>query len=774
MGDTNNNAIRHVSTATGSATTIVGGGQAGTNEGDALSFATLTAPRAAIEDGFGGLYIAENHRIRYLFAGELSTIAGTSVAGYADGFASSASFNTPFDIIFGRNGTLYVLDFSSIRTITCPRALLAVVPTVSPTASPTASATASRTGSPSIGPSTLSSPSATTTPLACSANLVAGSATSASLDGVGSGASFSSPTALLVNGSFGLIVAQALNATLRSIRLPSRITSTLATGLGAAAGLALDPNTKTLYVADSGLHVIRSIENFGAGASVIIAGVPGTLGFADGMGSNALFNAPTSLAADSRTFRVYVADSRNSALRIVTPQGDVRTLAGGFAGARDGTGRAAAFNSPLGVAWDATRLLLWVADTGNSLVRIVNDAGAVVTVAGRAGVASLAEGVGSNALLHSPSALALAPYGHVVLVDAGSNNVRVLTLPPAGLAATVATVSGGGASGFVNGGATVALFSSLRAVAVNASGAVFVVDGSRIRELSCPAVSPMSESPTPTTTRSPSTGASLSRTPNATPLATPTPSGCVIQTLAGACMMPGARDSPASTAARFNFGASVAVDRVGNVLVVDQGSHTVRGIFTNGTVSTIAGTAGVSGSPPMLLIRNASGIAYINNSARASWAPPNSTNNFSAFYLSDTGNHVIRLLTINLTTGAVNMTPTTWGINGSQGFANTGTLSGAPLASQLRLPQGVAWDSSRYRMCVHGSTYSCHHGSEAQPNPFPPYFPPIYLQIHSRHRKPRYKVVVRHGIIKPRLSVTCRRILQRRALAGFIDWSSML
>lgn len=699
VGDTSNNAVRLVTTATGSATTIVGSAQAGTLEGDALSFAALTAPRAAIEDGFGGLYIAENHRIRYYFAGRLSTIAGTSAPGYADGFASSASFNTPFDIIFSPNGSLLVLDISSIRTITCSRALLAVVPSVSPTASPTASATASQMGSPAVSPSTLSSASATTTPFACSVNLVAGNALSSSLDGVGSIASFSFPSALLVNGSFGLIVAQPVNATLRSVRLTSRNTSTLASGPGGAAGLALDQNTKTLYVADSGLHVIRSFENFGAGASNIIAGVPGTPGFADGMGSNALFNAPMGLAADSRTFCVYVADTGNSALRVVTPQGDVRTLAGGIAGASDGVGRAASFKSPLGVAWDATRLLLWVADTGNSLVRVVNDAGTVVTVAGRAGVASLAEGLGSNALLHAPSALALAPDGRVVLVDAGSNNVRMLTLQPGGLAATVATVSGGGASNFVNGGATVALFSSLRAVAVNASGAVFVADGSRIRILTCPAILPTSVSPTP------SIGASLSRTPNATPLATPTLSGCVVKTLAGACMVPGALDGPVSTAARFNFGSSVAVDRVGNVFVVDQGSHTVRRIFTNGTVSTIAGKAGVNGSSAML-IRSSSGIAYINNSARASWAPPNSTNTFSGFFLSDTGNHVIRLLTINLTTGAVNMTLTSWGINGSPGFANTGSISGAPLVSQCRLPQGVAWDSSRYRMCVRGLSSS--------------------------------------------------------------------
>ena len=106
-----------------------------------------------------------------------------------------------------------------------------------------------------------------------------------------------------------------------------------------------------VYVADKNNHRIRIVTP--AGVVTTLAG-SSTSGFADGTGAGAKFNYPSGVAVDSST-NVYVADASNHRIRKVTPGGVVTTLAGDGAGAfADGTGAAARFSGPAGVAVDAS------------------------------------------------------------------------------------------------------------------------------------------------------------------------------------------------------------------------------------------------------------------------------------------------------------------------------------------------------------------------------------------------------------------------------------
>src|SRR6266705_3431006 len=120
----------------------------------------------------------------------------------------------------------------------------------------------------------------------------------------------------------------------------------------------------------------------------LFAGDMGSNGDADGVGAAARFNGPRAVATDSAG-NVYVADTLNFTIRKVTPAGEVTTLAGtaGVFGGTDGTGAAASFSCPAGIATDSTGNV-YVADDGNNTIRKVTPAGAVSTLAGVAGQAS--------------------------------------------------------------------------------------------------------------------------------------------------------------------------------------------------------------------------------------------------------------------------------------------------------------------------------------------------------------------------------------------------
>jgi sugar lactone lactonase YvrE len=185
-------------------------------------------------------------------------------------------------------------------------------------------------------------------------------------------------------------------------------------------GVALDKDGN-LYVADGGSNnSIRKIDL--AGTATTLAG--SEEGYAEGSGKAAAFNTPSGLAVDAAG-NLYVADTGNNAIRKISPQGVVSTLAGdGLAGSKDGKGAAAQFNGPIGVAVDAEGVV-YVSDTYNDRIRRIATNGDVTTIAGgkRAG---LADGAAAQALFDTPTGLAISAAGDLYIADTGNNAIRKL------------------------------------------------------------------------------------------------------------------------------------------------------------------------------------------------------------------------------------------------------------------------------------------------------------------------------------------------------------
>ncbi len=278
--------------------------------------------------------------------------------------------------------------------------------------------------------------------------------TSGSADGTGSAARFSSPADVAADGSGNLYVADTYNNAVRKISSAGVVT-TVAMGFNHPSGIAVD-GLGNLYVADTDNNAIRKIGTGGA-VTTLATG----------------FNGPSGIAVDPAG-TVYVADTLNDVIRQVTAAGSVSTVAGavGASGSADGTGTAARFAGPQGLALDGSGHL-YVADTNNDTIRRIDLAsGAVVTVAGTAGVGGSADGSGSQAQFLFPSGVAADAAGNVFIADTDNSTIRKLNA--AGAVVTVAGQPGTNASADGTDGAT--RFHFPTGLAAAAGGNIYVAD----------------------------------------------------------------------------------------------------------------------------------------------------------------------------------------------------------------------------------------------------------------------------------------------------------
>ena len=344
-----------------------------------------------------------------------TTIAGKfSSGGTADGVGSAARFTNLQGITVDSAGTIFAVDsFTSntIRKIT---------------------------------------PSGVVTTIAGTAGV------KGQTDGAGSAALFNVPIGIAVDRAGTLYVVDGDNQTIRKIT-PAGVVSTLAgsalnrgsaDGTGSAAQfdyprqVAVD-NSGILYVADWGNGTVRKITP--AGVVTTLAGSPGQFAQVDGNGSAARFSSLSGGIAVDSGGTVYVVD--NQMVRKITPAGDVGTLAGA-AGASpgfvDGTGTAARFRHPNGLAVSASGTV-YVADLDNFAIRAISPAGVVTTVAGLPGTAGYQDGAGTDARFWQPLALAIDAIGTLYLTDslavrqgtAGTLAAPVITAQP--VSTTVST-----------------------------------------------------------------------------------------------------------------------------------------------------------------------------------------------------------------------------------------------------------------------------------------------------------------------------------------------
>ncbi len=225
-----------------------------------------------------------------------------------------------------------------------------------------------------------------------------------------------------------------------------------------------------VYLGEAGNNSIRKVTS--GGVVTTLAGLAGSSGSADGTGSAARFDSPRGVAVDS-SGNVYVADFYNHTIRKVTGAGVVTTLAGlaGSSGSTNGTGSAARFNHPQDVAVDSSGNL-YVADYFNSTIRKVTPAGVVSTLAGSAGNHDSVDGTGSAARFYLPWGVAVDSSGNVYVTEFYKRTIRKVT------AAGVVTTIGGtaGVSGSADGQGTAAMFSTPTGIAASSTGILYVAE----------------------------------------------------------------------------------------------------------------------------------------------------------------------------------------------------------------------------------------------------------------------------------------------------------
>jgi DNA-binding beta-propeller fold protein YncE len=188
-------------------------------------------------------------------------------------------------------------------------------------------------------------------------------------------------------------------------------------------GVAVDARGN-VYVADAGeSNRIRKVAAENMSVTTLAGGAEG---FADGAGASASFNTPSALAIDA-SGNLYVADTSNNRIRKVTPEGLVSTLAGdGTAGTRDGGAGAAQFNAPVGVAVDARGERVYVADTYNDRIRLISTTDGQVTTLAGGSAPGYADGASRDAQFDTPCALVATPDGELFIADTGNRRLRKL------------------------------------------------------------------------------------------------------------------------------------------------------------------------------------------------------------------------------------------------------------------------------------------------------------------------------------------------------------
>ena len=633
IADQNNHTIRKIS-PTGKVTTLAGtAGISGSADGmgSAVSFRN---PSAIATDRFGNVYVADqlNHTIRKIgFSGVVTTVAGQpGQSGSTDGIGSAARFNNPCGIVADTSGVLFVTDRSNatVRRISNSGEVTTLAGSAGQFGSTNGNGAAARFSSPlgiallpgmAVGSFTLFVseysairkilPDGTVTTFAGDSGI------SGSLDGTGSNARFTETKGISIDSSGNLYVVDSGNHTIRRIT-PSGVVTTLAgmpgvwgttDGTGAAArfyfpaGITIYGND--LIVCDLVKQTIRRVTL--AGVTTTFSGVADMGGSADGSSRTALFSFPQGIAVDTAG-NAYVADGNR--IRKISPSGTVATFAGTIAsGSANGTATSATFNAPKGVAIDSAGNL-YVADTGNNMIRKITPAAVVTTLAGRTLPAGNIDGTGTNASFFSPTGIAVGTDGTVYVADLGNASVRRIT--SSGVVSTVAGSSG--SSGSTDGTGSAARFRQPEGIAVDSAGNLFVADTGNhsIRKI--------------------------------------TPAR-VVTTFAGASGITGSVDGIAAVA-RFNNPVGITVSGTGVIHVVDRENDTIRQISSTGMVTTVGGTPGATGSGegigtaatfnyPNGLAAAVDGTLYVTNSAARNivkgvqttyvWSGGGATNNWS-------------------------------------------------------------------------------------------------------------------------------------------------
>lgn len=588
IADGGNSAVRMIAKATGVVTTFAGNGTYGySGDGGSPTMAALSQPQGLAFDSSGALYIADigAYVVRKVASGVITTVAGTGIYGNTGngGLAVNAQFTEPYGVAVDGSGNLYISDASSevVRVVDHSTHKIS---------------TFAGTGTAGF-------------------NFDGLAPTATQLNG---------PAGLAFDASGNLYVAEVGNNVIREIvggvfaRVAGNTTAGYAGDGGLASLASLQGPTGVFvsgantFVADSGNKVFRLVTG---GNISTAAGTGGNAGGDGGSALGAEFSLPGGVAVDG-SGNVFIADSFNNVVRKIDTMGNISLVAGNYTAGYSGdmgTATAAQLQDPQGVAVDGSGNV-YIADTGNNVVRKVDSSGKITTFAGEhwspAGgppAFNPAPATPTQAVFNSPYGVATDASGNVFISDTYHNVVwRVGTNSSVALYSGSSVASSGYAGD--SGLATSALLSGPNGLAVDPNGNLFIADSSN----------------------------SVIRRVDANTK--------VITTVAGNHALGFGEggysgDGGPATSATLSFPRGVAVDANGNLYIADTQNYVVRYVDTLSAIHTVAGNhtitglAGDGGPALSAEISNLYGIA-LDSSANV--------------YLADTGNNRIRELTQGL------------------------------------------------------------------------------------------------------------------------------
>ena len=512
-------------------------------------------------------------------------------------------------------------------------------------------------------------------------------------------ATLSSPVALAVDGAGNLYIADSALNRIRVVGTNGAINNFAGTGQAGISGdggpataamlyspsaIAFDPGGN-LLIADTGNNVVRTVTP--GGTISTIAGNRGKgNGGNGGLATHASLNAPAGVAADN-SGNVYISDTGNAWIRVVTPDGNINRYAGydpstasPFGGGDPTVALNATLINPTSMALDSSGNLYFVEYGSPRVERITTD-GHIASYAGTGTGGSSGDGGLANSANLNVLGICEDNKNDLIIADGVNNRVRIV---PPGSAPVINTIAGNGIASYTprgvavyqgvlyfadssanrvwsynsaggqiavvagtgqagstgdTGQATSALLRSPLGIAFDGSGNLYIADtgNNRVREVVK------------------STG--------------------VINTIAGTGTASTTGDGGLATNATMNQPVAVAVDSAGNVYIAERSGDVIRQVGTNGIINTVAGT-GIAGSPS-----SETGVAVLQNLNQPQGLMFDAG---GGLLVADSGNNRIRRWTKdgNISTVA-----------GSSVAGNSGD-NGPAISAALRSPAGVTVDST--------------------------------------------------------------------------------
>ena len=576
------------------------------------------------------------HKIRMITpAGVVTTLAGSGSPAFADGTGTNASFNYPWGIVTDNLGNLYISDRDNGRI----RKLVIATGVVTTLAGNGSGTSTDGTGTNAIisYPIGLTIDPATGTMIVVDGSrirrvtfagvvtTIAGNTTNATIDGVGTNASFNGPLGLAVDSEGNIFVGEQTGYRVRKIT-PAGVVTTIAgsgtattvNGIGASAsfnqvlGVTIDRfgniyafdlghyirklipipsnpftsytgslNVSTIY-ANTGINSMRLGADYGV---VTTFAGSGSGAVTNGTGTAASFSNPEGVVYDPVSNCLYASERGGGTIRKITLAGVVTTLASGFSALRNG------------ITVDPAGNVYVVQGANTNIINKITAAGVATVFAGSGATAST-DGTGTNAAFNNPYGITCDPTGNYLYVsDASTNKIRRVTLA----GAVVTTIAGTGGGGSVDGAAlTTATFNTPSGLAVDQAGNLYINDGgsNKIRKLSLAGI---------------------------------------VTTVAGSGSSGGV--DGVGTNATFSDTRGIVVDPVtNNLYVADATGAIVRKITPAGVVTTIAGQAGVNST-----------VNGLGSDARLNYPTDIAIDPAGNLYTTDTVGNTIRKITLATT-----------------------------------------------------------------------------------------------------------------------------